>query len=40
MKVPITLRTIRCIAGIAALLFTPAAAFSHDEHEDHGHPAP
>src|SRR3954447_6056784 len=32
-----TLRTIRCIAGIAALLFTPAAAFSHDEHEGHGH---
>jgi hypothetical protein len=32
-----TLRTIRCIAGIAALLFTPAAAFSHDGHEGHGH---
>src|SRR3954467_8993151 len=30
------LRTIRCIAGIAALLFTPAAAFSHDGHEGHG----
>src|SRR3954447_669497 len=30
------LRTIRCIAGIAALLFAPAAAFSHDEHEGHG----
>src|SRR3954471_4138271 len=29
-----TLRAIPCIAGIAALLFTPAA-FSHDEHEGH-----
>src|SRR3954447_23009775 len=33
---PMTLRTIPCIAGIAALLFTPAA-FSHDEHEGHSH---
>jgi hypothetical protein len=30
-------RTVPCIAGIAALLFTSAAAFSHDEHEGHGH---
>src|SRR3954454_2648841 len=33
---PMTLRAIPCIAGIAALLLTPAA-FSHDEHEGHGH---
>jgi hypothetical protein len=33
---PMTLRIIPCIAGIAALLFAPAA-FSHDEHEGHVH---
>src|SRR3954451_9871021 len=34
---PMVQRIVRCIAGIAALLFTPAAALSHDEHEGHGH---